>query len=126
MTGMRSPHISLGTDIVDVVRIRKMIRNRRFLARIFSREEVQYCKNKKNAAQHFAVRFAAKEAVWKALGSAIKPKGIGHKEISVKRSPNGKPFVSLSSRLKKYQAHIALSLSHTKEYAIAVAVYQPK
>ena len=54
------PILSVGTDIVDVARIKKMIRNKRFLDRIFTKEEIEYCKDKKNSAQHFAVRFSAK------------------------------------------------------------------
>lgn len=114
---------SIGTDLVDVKRIARSVRNPRFLARIFTAAEVRYCRSKKEAAQHFAVRFAAKEAVWKAL-SEHKLKGIGHKEIGVARAVDGKPSVSLSARLKKYEKNISLSLSHTKDYAVAVALFQ--
>ena len=72
----------------------------------------------------FAVRFAAKEAVWKTLGSHSSVAGISHKEISVRRSPSGQPSVLLSLRLKKFEKKIALSLSHTKEYALAVAIFR--
>jgi holo-[acyl-carrier protein] synthase len=112
---------SIGTDIVDVKRIAKSIRNPRFLSRIFTSAEIRYCKDKKSCAQHFAVRFAAKEAVWKAL-SDFKVKGIAHKEIGVARSADGKPSVKLSGRLKRFEKKISLSLSHTHEYALAVAV----
>lgn len=116
------PKFSVGTDIVDVPRIGKLIANKKFLNRVFTAEEISYCRRKKNAAQHFAVRFAAKEAVWKALGSLTNAKGISHKEIGVKRKLSGQPSVLLSSRLKKFEKNISLSLSHTKEFAIAVAV----
>lgn len=119
-----NPLFSIGTDIVDVDRIRRLIRDRRFMERIFSREEILYCKPKKNAPQHFAVRFAAKEAVWKALGSLLKSRGIAHKEICVTRTASGKPEVQFSPRLKKFEKKISLSLSHTKKYAVAVALYQ--
>ena len=113
----------VGTDIVDVKRISKSVRNPRFLKRVFTASEIRYCRSKKSAAQHFAVRFAAKEAVWKAL-SGLNLKGVGHKEIGVHRSPSGKPLVSLSARLKKFEKKISLSLSHTREYAVAVALFQ--
>lgn len=117
---------SVGTDIVEVPRIKKLIHQERFLRRIFSPEEIRYCKDKKNAEQHFAVRFAAKEAVWKALGSILHGKGISHREIQVRRAPSGQPFVQLSSRLKKFESRISLSLSHTEQHAVAVAFFQAR
>ena len=117
--------MSIGADLVDVKRIGKSIRDPRFLARIYTKQEISYCRSKANAAQHFAVRFAAKEAVWKAL-SDLNVKGVGHKEIGVKRAASGKPSVSLSRRLKKYEKKISLSLSHTKDNAIAVAIFQDR
>lgn len=119
---MSSP-LHIGTDIVDVARIGRLVRNKRFLKRIFTPEEIRYCGGKKNAAQHFAVRFAAKEAVWKALATVAGLKGLSHRQIGVSRSPSGQPFVSLSGALKKYEKRVSLSLSHTHEYALAVAVY---
>lgn len=120
---MRKPKYSVGTDIVDVPRIARLVKNPNFLKRVFSAEEVRYCKDKKNAAQHFAVRFAAKEAVWKAFASTGRIKGMAHKEISVRRLPSGQPLVQLSPRLRKFENHFSLSLSHTKDYAVAVAIY---
>ena len=114
---------SIGADLVEVKRIAKSVRDPRFLARIYTKQEISYCRGKAHPAQHFAVRFAAKEAVWKAL-SDLKVKGVGHKEIGVKRAASGKPSVSLSPRLKKYEKNISLSLSHTKDHAIAVAIFQ--
>ena len=117
------PPLSVGTDLVDVARIGRLIRNRKFLQRIFTAEEIRYCRDKKHAAQHFAVRFAAKEAVWKALATVAGLTGLSHRAIGVRRSPSGQPFVHLDGRLKKYEKRMALSLSHTHEYAMAVAVY---
>lgn len=114
--------ISLGVDIVEVRRVARLVKSQRFVERVFSKREVVYCRDKKNAAQHFAVRFAAKEAVYKALG---KP-GVAHKEISVKNDPSGKPRVELAERLKHLEPRISLTLSHTAEYAVAVALFQPR
>jgi holo-[acyl-carrier protein] synthase len=122
---MRSS-LSIGTDLVDVARIGRLIRNKKFLARIFTPEEIRYCRDKKHAAQHFAVRFAAKEAVWKSLATVAGLTGLSHRAIGVGRSPSGQPFVQLSGRLKKYEPRMSLSLSHTHEYALAVAVYLAK
>lgn len=110
----------MGVDIVEVRRVGRLVKNPRFVDRVFSAREVAYCRDKKNAAQHFAVRFAAKEAVYKALGRP----GVAHKDISVKNDPSGKPRVELSSSLKKFESRLSLTLSHTAEYAVAVALYQ--
>lgn len=111
----------MGVDIVEVKRVGRLARNRAFLRRVFTETEVAYCAGKKNAAQHFAVRFAAKEAVYKALGQ----KGVGHRDISVANDPSGKPRVVLASRLKRWEPRLTLSLSHTAEYAVAVALFFP-
>ena len=113
---------NIGIDIVEVGRIAKLVRDRRFLNRVFSRREIKYCSSRKNSAQHFAVRFAAKEAVFKALGKG----GVLHKNISVRNAPSGKPEVELAGELKREERFIAISLSHTKEQAAAVAIYEKK
>ena len=110
---------SLGIDIVEVPRVARLIRRPRFLRKIFSAREVTYCRGRKNAAEHFAVRFAAKEAVYKALG---KP-GMLHRHISVRNTPAGKPLVCLHGPFKGLENRVSLSLSHTKRYAVAVAFF---
>lgn len=112
--------LSVGIDIVEVPRVGRLIRRRRFLERVFSAREAAYCRGKKNAAQHFAVRFAAKEAVYKALGRG----GVPHRDIGVRNRPDGKPEVELRGVLKRFEKKISLSLSHTAKYAAAVAIYQ--
>ncbi len=107
--------MSLGLDIIEVARIESLAaRSKKFLPRIFTDEEIAYCRLKKNPWPHFAVRFAAKEAVWKALGQ----KGLTLKDISVARDKNGRPSVLL--RGKKVN-DIELSLTHSRDYALAVA-----
>lgn len=124
-SGFNAVPYSIGTDIVDVARIRRSVKNKKFIERVYTVEEINYCRKMKNSAQHFAVRFAAKEAVWKALsGMAIE--GIGHREIGVFRLSDGRPIVQFSQRLKKFEKYITLSLSHTKEYAVAVALFFKK
>ncbi len=73
--------MDIGVDIVEIDRIAKSVKNPRFLKRVFSPNEVSYCRSRKNSAQHFAVRFAAKEAVWKAVGE---PKLL-HRDIQVQK-----------------------------------------
>lgn len=113
---------SLGVDIVEVSRIARLSRQKRFLDRVFSAAERAYCGGKKNAAQHYAVRFAAKEAVYKALGRP----GVGHKDISVRNDASGRPSVRLAGSLKKLESRVSLTLSHTADCAVAVALFQGK
>lgn len=105
----------IGVDIVEVKRIGNLVKDENFLNRVFTPEEQKYCLAKKNCAQHFAVRFAAKEAVWKALGKS----GVALLDIGVKNKPDGKPEVTL--RGKRYK-NIDISLSHTDDYAVAAAI----
>ncbi len=115
---------SLGVDIEEVARFKKLASNQRFMRRVFTPEEIRYCSAKKKSAQHFAVRFAAKEAVWKALSPEIR-KGraaVGHRDISVKNDAAGKPAVILPASLKRFRDRVTLSLSHTDAYAVAVAL----
>jgi holo-[acyl-carrier protein] synthase len=107
--------MKIGIDIVEVKRIGRLIRDPHFLRRVYTPEEIRYCSGKKNAAQHFAVRFSAKEAVWKALGQA----SLGLRDIGVSNQPGGKPEACIKGRRRK---NIDISLSHTAEYAAAVAL----
>jgi holo-[acyl-carrier protein] synthase len=116
--------LGLGVDIEEVARFRKLVRNQRFMKRVFTPEEVAYCNAKKNRLQHFAVRFAAKEAIWKALSPVIRAGrfSVGHRDIGVTNDPFGKPDAVLPDSLKRYRRRLTLSLSHTDAYAVAVAV----
>jgi holo-[acyl-carrier protein] synthase len=113
----------VGVDIEEVSRFQKLMRNRRFLNRVFTAGEIAYCNSKKNKAQHFAVRFAAKEAIWKALSEVIRKskKPMGHREIGIRNSASGKPEAVLPNSFSRWQKKIAVSLSHSKAYAVAVA-----
>jgi holo-[acyl-carrier protein] synthase len=107
--------VNIGIDIVEVNRIAKLIKSKAFLRRVFTAQEIAYCSAKKNKAQHFAVRFAAKEAVYKALGQAA----LSLTDIGVKNQPSGKPEVYIRG---KRESDIAISLTHTDLYAAAVAL----
>ncbi len=116
--------LGTGVDLVEVQRFEKTVRRlgNRFLTRVFTPEELKYAKERKTMMQHLAARFAAKEAVVKALGA---PKGLGlkWKDLEITRTPAGKPqavFKGSMARWKKYQVH--LSLTHTHEHAIATAI----
>ena len=110
---------SVGIDIVEISRVAALAKkNKRFLARVFSPEEIRYCRDKKRKWQHFAVRFAAKEAVWKAVGRA----GLNLKDIAVRRAASGRPSVILEGAAAE---NIEVSLTHTENYAAAVAMFFP-
>jgi len=109
--------MQIGIDIVEVSRIAKLIKSKQFLKRVFTAQEIAYCSAKKNKAQHFAVRFAAKEAVYKALGQAE----LALTDIGVKNLPSGKPEVYIRGKRKP---RMAISLTHTDAYAAAVAIKQ--
>ena len=117
-TGRVNRLMEIGLDIVEIDRVRDIARRTpRFLKRVFTPKEIAYCRGKKRQWQHFAVRFAAKEAVWKALDR--KP---ALKDISVSRDADGKPGVLLKGRPL---AGFKLSLSHSERYALAVALKAP-
>ncbi|MDR1244750.1 MAG: holo-ACP synthase [Endomicrobium sp.] len=109
--------MNIGIDIEEVKRFDKYVKDKTYLERIFSKEEILYSLAKKNAAQYLTARFAAKEAVWKALSS--KNKKLIITDISVRNDKDGKPQVYVKN--KKYNK-INISLSHTKKYVAAVAI----
>ena len=115
----------IGTDIVKISRIKKSFKNKLFLPRIFSKEEVLKCKKNMNKFNCFAKRFAAKEAFSKALGTGVS-KGIHFNEIIILNEKNGKPFIKLIANTKKIvekkikkKYRISLSISDERDYAVA-------
>ena len=109
--------IGIGTDLIEVSRMEAFAKRPDALARIFSQEEIDYCLSRKNKYEHLAVRFAAKEAVYKALPFD----GVAFKNISVFNLPSGRPQVHVDDpRMKAFS--VLISLSHTKHYATAQAV----
>lgn len=116
----------LGCDIIEISRIENSITTYgiSFLDKIFTPNEQNYCKRFKNSAPHFAVRFAAKEAISKAFGVGIGAK-LSWLDMDVLNSSTGKPQVVLSSQIDLLfnNPQIELTLSHCKEYAMAVAIW---
>ena len=119
----------IGTDIVDINRIQKLInKNIKFRNKIFSKKEIKYCESKTNKVASYSKRFAAKEAFAKALGVGIS-KGISFNEIVVNNNKYGAPFIELSGKTKtivqtliKKKNKIYLSLSDEKKYALAMVI----
>ena len=115
----------IGTDIVSVDRIKKTLKNKNSLDRLFCREEIIKCSKLIDSSNCYAKRFAAKEAFSKALGTGISD-GINFNEIIVLNEKNGKPFIKLEGKTKqqinkklKKKAKISLSLSDEEKYAVA-------
>jgi holo-[acyl-carrier protein] synthase len=122
--------IAIGIDIIEVARIRKtLVRTPRFSERVFTAAERSYCDSRgAAAAQHYAARFAAKEAALKALQTGWRG-GIGWQDVEVASRESGAPYLILSGMVLELfvqsgatTAH--LSLSHTSEHAIAQVVLE--
>lgn len=123
--------LGLGTDIVEVARIERMIEDHgdHFLQRVFTAGEIEHCRPRREAAQHFAGRWAAKEAVMKALGTGF-TKDVGWTDIDICVRPSGQPYVTLHNNARNYAngmgiGEILVSISHTKNIATATAVALP-
>jgi holo-[acyl-carrier protein] synthase len=122
--------VGSGIDLAEIGRIRHSIERYgdRFLSRIYTAREQAYCLRKRNAAESFAARFAAKEAGAKALGTGIS-RGVSWLEIEVLREPGGRPTLQFHGRAAQFAArlgavHVALSLTHTAELAMASVVLE--
>ena len=114
-----------GVDIIDVDRIKSSIEKYqdKFLTKVFSKEEQDYCNSKPNPFIHFSGKFAAKEAVMKAVFNSKKLSSIGFKDISIINDKNGAPTVFIHGNSEK---NINISISHTNEQAIAFAILKEK
>ena len=109
--------LGTGIDIIEVKRVKNQLENNNaFKKRVFTEGEIAYCEKKKRKFEHYAVRFAAKEAVWKAMGKG----GIGLRSIEVKNKVSGRPEVYFKGR--KIKEKVLISLSHCEDYAVAQAI----
>lgn len=121
----------IGTDIIEISRVNDVIsrQGNKFLNRLFTLKERDYCSAHHDSHRHFAGRFAAKEAIVKALGTGFGSEA-GWLDIEILNDPDGKPVAHLSESIKERfnQPQILLSISHCKQYAQAVAIwlYNPK
>lgn len=114
----------IGVDIVDIPRIDSIIKSRhgkKFIKRIFTHREIDYCQSKANPSIHFSGRFAAKEAVKKALLSSKFVDNISFNSIEVYNEPDGAPVVNLSDKISK-DFHCRVTISHTENAAIGFAM----
>ena len=117
--------VCCGTDIIEIERIKNSIEDpktgKTFIERVFTPEEIIYCESKKNQKyQHYAARFAAKEAAFKALSEQIKDKySITWKDIQIINDEQGRPQLKILKVNLDNIENIDLSISHCKEYAVA-------
>jgi holo-[acyl-carrier protein] synthase len=119
--------IAIGTDIVEVGRIAGMIEkhDELFLNRVFTPREIQYASSRRSANQHYAGRWAAKEAVLKVLGTGWS-RGIHWTDIEIRNEVAGKPYIELSGRAAEVAQELGIrevliSISHCRSYATAFA-----
>ncbi len=121
--------IGNGVDIIKNSRIEKLIKNPKFVSRIFSKNEINDSKKIKNKTNFFAKRFAAKEAFVKSIGIGLR-KGINFNDIYVKNNKLGKPTISFNNKVKKIlnkkfksgRFNVHVSLSDEKQYSIAYVI----
>ena len=119
--------IGIGTDIIEVERVRRAINNEHFIERVFTVKEIEYCNSRGlQKAASYAARFAGKEAFFKALGTGI---NCSMTFVEILNDELGRPYINLSERAEKLindinGANIQLSLSHSKVYATAVCIIE--
>ena len=125
--------LGIGVDIIKNNRIKKSIRNKNFLSRLFTLMEIQNSKNIKDKVSYYAKKFAAKEAFSKALGTGFRG-GLNFKDIEILNDNLGKPYIKFNKKLKKLilknlkvkNFDIFLSISDEKYYSIAFTIIQTK
>ena len=120
-------NLACGTDIIEISRVKDSISNDlgdKFLERVYTNKEIDYCESKKSQKyQHYAARFAAKEAVFKAISKKLDNKfDIEWKQIEVLNNESGRPYVVVNNSVNSKIDCIDLSMSHCKEYACANAI----
>ena len=117
----------IGVDMLEIARMERVLERRpNFARRVFTEEERAYCDRTARPAEHYAARFAAREAVLKALGTGFSS-GIGLRDVSVTRDESGRPRALLTGRAAEIAREqgireIALSISHTRDVAVANAL----
>ena len=120
--------VGVGTDIVECLRIGRMIEQHGelFLCRVFTEREIRYCQARKRTTEHFAGRWAAKEAILKALGVGWR-RGLTWTDVEVRNDGGGRPQVLLCGAAKEIAVNrrvgdVLLSIAHCRAYAVAYAL----
>lgn len=119
-------NIKTGIDIIEIERVKSSIEDTdgKFCERVYTPNEIEYCESKKmQKYQHYAARFAAKEAVFKAISSELQSKyDITWQDIEILNDESGRPYVKLSDKFASQIKNIDISISHCKQYAVANVV----
>jgi holo-[acyl-carrier protein] synthase len=120
--------IGIGTDIVEIVRIGRMVERHGelFLQRVYTEGEIRYCQRRKECYPHFAGRWAAKEAVMKTLGTGW-TRGVGWQDIEVQSAKSGQPSIVVHGGARDFANQlgideILITISHCRAYATATAI----
>lgn len=120
--------VGIGTDITECLRIARIIERHGelFISRVYTPEEIRYCRSRKQATQHFTGRWAAKEAVLKALGTGW-VRGISWRDIEIRNEPGGKPVVAVRGGAKELVQQLGITkllvtISHCRTYAVAYVI----
>ena len=114
--------LGIGNDIVEISRIAKAISNEKFLKRVYTEKEIEIISKKGNSEASYAGRFSAKEAISKALGTGVR--NFNLTDIEILNDELGKPFVVFKNDLLEIMKgkKIEISISHSREYATAIAI----
>ncbi len=122
--------LGVGVDIVEIEKLRLAMirRGERLRNRAFTPAEVEYCEERVNKFQHYSARFAAKEAVFKAIGSGWRD-GVTWQDVEIRNDLNGKPNLILTGRAREIADRVGarnywISLSHTDQYAVAQVILE--
>jgi len=120
--------LGIGTDITECLRIARMIERHGelFINRVYTSEEIRYCQQRAQSTQHFTGRWAAKEAILKALGTGWR-RGISWRDVEIRNEPSGRPVVTVHGGAKEAVeqlgiAELQVSISHCRTHATAFAV----
>ena len=125
--------IGIGVDIVNNQRIKNSIKKKKFISRVFTKNEIVMSKNIKFKKNYYAKRYAAKESLVKAIGTGFRD-GLNFKDIEILNDKLGKPYYIISKKIKKFilkkkkikNFYLFLSISDEKEYSIAFTIIQKK
>lgn len=118
--------IGIGVDIIEIDRIKKSVDDygEQFLKKVYTPGEIDYCLSKKNKYQHLAARFAAKEAIYKAISSNWDSE-LSWQDMEIINAPNGMPEVKFKGHLQEFLSggkSLKISMSHSRDYVACVAI----
>lgn len=110
-----------GVDIIEIARIEEAIKEPAFIEKIFTKAEIKNCK-RKNQAEYYAGRFAAKEAIYKAISKRMEYETLDWLDVEILSDKNGRPIINfLTGSLKRYEKRMDLSISHNRTMSVATA-----